>query len=98
MSKGIVCILKGVLLVVVLLKLSILFDAPPKDFLLLYTMETCETETEEVEEDGGEEDEFIRIAIQLSDLHLVSQARHGYPSAANEEAHIREIVPPPPQG
>lgn len=98
MRKKAVSILKGVLLLVMLLKLPILFEASPKDFLLFYAMETSETEAESAEEDTSEEDKFVRLAIYYNSHNLVSAAVHGYPATENRDAHIREIVPPPPQG
>lgn len=98
MRNKAVSILRGVLLLVMLLKLPVLFDFSSKDFLLSYTAETSETETESTEEDGGEEDEFVRLATQWSCHHLISSATHESPTTANQDAHIREIVPPPPQG
>lgn len=98
MRKKAVCILKCLLLLVMLLKLPILFDASPKDFLLFYAMESSETEAGSAEEDTGEEDEFVRLTIHCTYHNLVSSVEHGYPASENRDAHIREIVPPPPQG
>jgi hypothetical protein len=98
MNKKVVSILKGVLLMAMLLKLSIFFDVPPTDFFPVYAVEASETEAESAEEDTGEEDEFIRIGLQWSSLDLVSSMVHGFLSVADQDAHIREIVPPPPQG
>jgi hypothetical protein len=98
MRKKAVCILKCLLLLVMLLKLPILFDASPKDFLLFYAIETSETEAENAEEDTGEEDEFVRLTIYCTCHNSISSAVHRYPASENKDAHIREIVPPPPQG
>jgi hypothetical protein len=97
MSKKAVSFLRGILLLAMLLKLSILFDTPPKSFFPVYAVETSETEAENIEVDAGEEDAFIRSALQWSCVNLVSSAVHVCPSVANQDAHIREIVPPPPQ-
>jgi hypothetical protein len=90
---------KMVWVAILLLKLVFAFGFPQSTSSANFTIEFSEYESEDIEKLGADEfDEIFqeslhRIAPRFS-CELFSCAY----LAVNAEAHIREIVPPPPQG
>ena len=84
-------------MVVMLLKLTFILEIPQKDSFSIFALEMNEVESEESQKSAADGDEFIELSFNWEYSHqpLCSACMSFF--TRNIEAHIREIVPPPPQ-
>ncbi len=90
--------IKIFLVVMILLKLTLPVDTFQKGSTTIFAIKFNETESEDSQKTSADEaDEFVEESFEWNRLNLshqiISLPRH----AVEAEAHIREIIPPPPQ-
>jgi hypothetical protein len=96
-KKSLINFLRGIMVVVMLLKLAFILEIPQKDSFQIFALEMNEVESEESQKSATDGDEFIELSFnwEHSNQPLSSACMTFF--IRNIEAHIREIVPPPPQ-
>jgi hypothetical protein len=96
-KKNLINFLRGVLVVVMLLKLTFILDIPQKDTFSIFTLEMNEVESEESQKSDTDGDEFIQLSFNWEHSIQPFSSDRMILFMPNREAHIREVVPPPPQ-
>lgn len=97
MKKSLVNYLRGIIVVVMLLKLAFVLEIPQKDSFSIFAIEMNEVESEESQKSATDGDEFIELSFNWEHSHQPLPTACMTFFIRNIEAHIREIVPPPPQ-
>jgi hypothetical protein len=100
MNQIVITVAKIALLVIVLLRLVFVIDFSQFGLYECLAIELIECESEDSEKEGMEKFEKFCSEINVHGRHpslLNGSFNHGYVGIAME-AHIREIVPPPPKG
>lgn len=88
---------RRILVVVILLKVAFVFEVPQRDIFSIFAHEMSEVDSEESRETATDEDEFIELSCHWENSHQPFSSACMIFFIPDTEAHIREIVPPPPQ-
>lgn len=96
-KKNLINIVRGIIVVVMLLKLTFIIESPQKDSFSFFTLDMNEVESEESEKSATDGDEFIELSLNWENSHQSLSSVCVTFFMRNAQAHIREIVPPPPQ-